>query len=283
MDVLFYEFFNVLLNDIINFVNGLLTDLTGYIMRIETLSVAVSNGALSESIINNVYLYISAVAVTLIILKFLWKGFQIYILWRDGDAESSPMDLVTGTVQAVVAGIAFPYLYNVLADATVYLASGILDGFGSASVITDFTSLLNAQSTSTITQIFLVIYFIVLLVFYIKLLARGFEMLVLRIGIPIACIGLVDSDKGIFKGYIQILFKSVCTTIIQVLLMSLSLRFLFYGSMSAYLASAALMMQAFSTPALLQQILAGQGRGGVGQKISSGVHMAVNIRRLMGK
>lgn len=283
MNDILYGFFNVFLNDLVNFVNGLLTDLTSYIMHIETLSIAISNGVLSKSIINNVYLYISGVAVTLVILKFLWKGFQIYILWRDGDAETSPLDLVIGSVQAVIAAIAFPYLYEILAKATIYLTNGILSSFGATTITNNFADLMTAAAGSSITAIFLVIYFIVFLVFYIKLLARGFEMLILRIGIPIACLGLVDSDKGVFKGYIQILFKSVVTTIIQMLLMSLSLRFIFFGSFMAYLSAAALMMQAFSTPALLQQILAGQGRGGIGQKVSSGVHMAVNLRKLVGK
>ena len=38
---------------------------------------------------------------------------------------------------------------------------------------------------------------------YFQFLTRGFEMLILRLGIPFASIGLLNANQGAFKGYIQ--------------------------------------------------------------------------------
>ncbi len=42
---------------------------------------------------------------------------------------------------------------------------------------------------------------------YFQFLTRGFEMLILRLGIPFACIGLLNANQGAFKGYIQKIYK----------------------------------------------------------------------------
>jgi len=271
------------LNELVSIAALELTKLTYYIMNIENLAVSVSNGILTEDNMDSAYQYVMAVAITLIILKFSWKGFEVYILWKDGDAESSPQDIIMGVAMGVVTMIIFPTLYTILGNTTVSVSEAVMSSFGASEYVSNWAEAIKTLVTSPILTILMIIYLIVFIIFYIKLLARGWELLILRLGIPIACIGLIDSDKGIFKGYIQILFKAVFTTIIQILLMNLSLRFMVTVSFDGFIAGASLLMEAFAAPALLQQILAGQGHGGLGQKISSGAMFASNIKRLIGK
>jgi hypothetical protein len=284
MNDLISNWLNSVLESICEFANGIMIDLVNYIFHIELLPVAILNGELTEDMMTRAYNYVMIATVTLVTLKFLWKGFEVYILWRDGDAEVNPKEMVTGTCQAIVTMIAFPTLYNYLANATVDFSGKIMNIFGQ-TVLTNISLAGDAAlGTAMVAELlFVLVYFVVFIVFYVKLLARGWELFVQRLGFPIACVGLIDSDKGVFKGYVQILFKAAFTTIVQVLLMSLSLRFVITMKPTGLVAGASLLMSAFSIPALLQQILASQGHGGVGQKISSTAMFASNVKRLIGK
>ncbi len=51
-------------------------------------------------------------------------------------------------------------------------------------------------------------------------------MLILRIGFPLACVGLMDADKGgVFKTYIQKLFQVSITIMVQITIAKLALSF----------------------------------------------------------
>ena len=56
---------------------------------------------------------------------------------------------------------------------------------------------------------------------YIQFLTRGLEILILRIGLPLACVGLMDNDNGIFRSYIQKFFQSTMAVLVQIVLAKL--------------------------------------------------------------
>ena len=58
--------------------------------------------------INQVFLTIYGFVFALMVLKFLWKGTNVYILWRDGDSEVSPFNMLVGMGNAAI-GIQIPY------------------------------------------------------------------------------------------------------------------------------------------------------------------------------
>lgn len=119
-----------------------------------------------------------------------------------------------------------------------------------------------------------------------KLLQRGIELLILRLGVPIACIGLLDSDYGLFQGYMQLIFRTLFASVLQICLFSISLKLVVDADLFSVLLSIAFLYTAYSGPSLLQQILIPGGRGGVSSAIhagSSGVHLAKSIRSLIGK
>lgn len=255
--------------------------------HVETLLGGTFADYLTTTSINGAYKILYTLASGLIVLKFLFKGFEIYILWRNGDADSSPQDMVVGSIQAIVVTLLFPTLYEIMSDITIQVTRGLMKAFGTGQdgqrwlpglLLTDMGNL------GTVELIFVLVFVILSMVMAVKLLGRGFELLVLRLGVPLASIGLVDSDGGAFKSYMQIFFKTMFTSIIQVVLLSLAFRVITGLTLVNLIAGIAIVSTAFSTPMLMQQILVPVGRGGgVTNKIYSGA-MAVNaVRSLIGK
>ena len=84
-------------------------------------------------------------------------------------------------------------------------------------------------------------------------------MMVMRIGIPIACTGLIDSDKGIFAPYLKKFFMNAATVLIQIALVKLSLTVMIMGN-PFY--SLAIVFVAMRTPKFLQEFMLTTGGAG---------------------
>lgn len=213
------------------------------------------------------YWYIYGVVASFVILKFLWKGFSIYILWRDGDADSSPQGMLTGAIQATVFIVAFPALYNIMVDVTLEIGNGILSilGIGLEATLGAIT----VASFGLFNILVFLIFLVVAFVLRVKLIGRGFELLIMRIGVPFACLGLLDSDYGVFKSYMQTFYRALFTTVIQVAMLDIS--FLLMEGENFVLGFASI-GTAFNAPLLMQQFLVAIGRGGGGltQKFYTG-------------
>lgn len=252
-----------LINSAVEDVSGILMSGFEGTLHAETL---VAGSPLTVEVVENIYQYIYSVAGALLVLKFLFKGFSIYILWRDGDADSSPQDMVIGAIQAVITVIAFPYLYDVMANVTSELTMGILSylrlespgtlgaGLGDAVI-----ALIPSLAVTLCETIVMIVYLVLTFVLYIKLLQRGFELLILRLGVPFACMGLIDSDYGAWKGYIQVLIKSLLTSVVQVVMLSLSMIMV---ATSHIIVGIAIIGTAFSAPVIMQQFMVPTARGG---------------------
>lgn len=281
--------FSALLSDLINsaftaFDEVMIWLLDG-MLHVEHLADSAVSSIITDGVITELYQFVYTLAWGLLILKFLFKGFEIYILWRDGDADASPQDMLIGSVEAVAVMLVFPFLYDVMAEVTVWFATGLMDRMG-LSTWASFP-LKNLEELTGLGIIFLLlmlVYLILLVVLIVKLIQRGFELLVMRLGVPISCLGLIDSDKGLFKGYIQTFYKAMFTSVIQIVLMSFSLRVIVTPSLLNLLCGIAVITTAFATPMMMQQLLVSVGHGGgMSQKIYS-VSMAANaIRGLAGK
>lgn len=325
---------------------------------------------LNAALIENVFRFIYGAAVVLVALKFIWKGFQVYVLWRDGDADVSPHSMLLGACLALVVSLAFPTIYNIGVSTVSYLGESIVnvldenwvdppmevtdsvaiwrefyapfDSNGDYSIdegeldhfkevypdgVIPYTALqaafpaiaerytaeewesiqisaitlstgsgqpfapsnyitytylaqelgegydVDPEATATETAdlptlILILIYLIAYLLLYLKLIGRGLEMLVLRLGFPIAAIGLVNSDGGIFHSYVQLILKQMATSVIQVALLYLSFRLAMRFTFANVFLAFAVLLVAFRTPTLLSQLLAPQRQGGgMGQKL----------------
>lgn len=343
-------------------------------LRIEQ-AVGTWGNPITAELIDRIYIFVYGTVLMLVSLKLIWKGINVYILWRDGDAEVSPHALLVGAAIAILASVAFPMLYNIGVSATAEIGNGIVaqingswggDSGGSfdaavaaenaekawylhfdefdknknrvidgneddedseynavwlafvaleqESEITDteqefsdivFFTINNNQPISPAgvkayfvdqannlfskerlkvfnlgTLIALLIYCIMYLIMYIKLVGRSIEMLFLRLGFPIAAIGYVNSDGGVMHSYVQLIFRQYVTSIMQVVAMYLSYYAL--AKMQIFL-GLAMAVAAFTSPVLLNQLLTPQKQGpGFGQRLNQGLHTVSLIRTLRG-
>ena len=283
MITMFNDVFVNLINEAFLLFDTMLFDLLSGMLFAEELVSIEGATFLSESAITAMFTFIYGFCCALVVLKFLSKGFKIYILWRDGDADSSPADMVVGIMQAAVVMVSFPLIYRYMVSITLFLAQNLLALMGTYEYVSAplFLDPMALAGQGILFLLFLLIYVIAIFILWLQLLGRGFELLILRLGIPFACLGLIDSDMGIFKGYIQIFFKAMLTSVVQILLLSLSLKIVTNLHNMNVMVGLVVLMAAFKTPNLLQQILVQNGGSGVMQKVQSGAMLASSIKGLM--
>lgn len=210
-----------------------------------------------------------AFGVSLIILKFLKKGFERYILWTEGDPDTEPILLLTGFFKSLAIAICFPTLYDWLTEIISDLSSQLITII-SEGMITDFSAVITGISSAGIfTGIVSLIFFICFFILYIQFLTRGLEILILRVGVPLACVGLMDDNNGIFRTYIQKFFQSTLAVLVQIVLAKLGVALML--NTHVFWGLAALLL-ALRTPKFLQEFIiisGGQGGGGVMNKVYS--------------
>lgn len=196
-------------------------------------------------------------------LKFLKKGFEQYILWTEGDADTEPLILLTGFFKALAIAVSFPTLYGWLAeiieDLTDQLIAVISNGME-----TDFTAVITGISSAGLfTAIISLIFFICFFLLYLQFLTRGLEIFILRVGLPLACVGLMDADKGVFRTYIQKFFQSTLAVLVQIVLAKMGVALMLNTHV---LWGIAALLLALRTPRFLQEfiIVSGGYGGGMG-------------------
>jgi len=199
--------------------------------------------------------------VSLLILKFLKKGFETYVLWTDGDADEEPLSLLTNFFKAMAVAICFPTIYGWLGQIVEELTDQLLAAIGAATAYDWAAWVSGISSLGLVTAIFGLVFIICYFLLYFQFLMRGLEIMILRVGVPIACAGLLDNDKGVFKAYSQKFIQSTLAVVIQISLAKLGVGLMlnmhvFWG--------VACMILAIKTPKFLGDFLISTGGGGGG-------------------
>lgn len=215
--------------------------------------------------------------ISLIILKFLKKAFDIYVLWTDGDPDADPFLLLTNFVRAVGTALIFQWLYQIFVDICRDITDQIMSAIsqGTSPTIEWVNAITNMGIVPAIAGlIFLICYLILLFSF----MARGIEMMVMKIGVPLACVGLLDNDKGVFRAYINQFVKAFITTIVQIMLVKIGLSLMLNATMLSsqnIMWGIACMMAAMSMPKILREFLVPTGGDGhFGNTVFQTVHIA---------
>jgi hypothetical protein len=199
--------------------------------------------------------------VSLIVLKFLKKGFDVYVGWSDGDPDLDPLALVINFLRAMAVALCFPILYDALISVTTQLIDQtivIIDQLTNQQSVIDM--IVNAISNNIFMALAGLILVIVYIILWLQFMMRGIEMMVMRVGMPIACTGLIDNDKGIFAPYMKKFFMNAATVLIQIALVKLSLTVMILGNCFYALA---IVFVAMRTPKFLQEFtLSASGAGG---------------------
>lgn len=207
---------------------------------------------------------ILSLAISLIVLKFLKKGFDMYIMWTDGESDTPPLTFIVYFIRAVVVAISFSILYDWLIDVASEIGNSMLNAINMADNISITTYIANIASSGLFTAIVSLIALILLFVLYIQFLMRSLEMFILKIGFPLACVGLVNADGGVFKSYSEKLFKSVLTVLVQILLCKIAIVLILNVKM---LFGISAIILAIKTPKFIQEFMLGGGTGGISNVI----------------
>ncbi len=219
MEAILTIFILAILNGVIVFLDEMITGIIPLTLYAEQYMTNVGG----TSLFKNMYDVFFEVGVSLIILKFVKKGFEIYVMWTSGDADDEPIVFLINFMRAIIVAITFPIIYEYIADITIDLADLLITEIGQSTNM-DWNMLFTTIGTMGIVPtilglIFVIMYFIL----YFQFLMRGLEMLLVRVALPIACVGLVDNDKGIFKSYSSQFIKLIVTVIVQIILMKLGI------------------------------------------------------------
>lgn len=233
---------------------------------------------------HQIYLFVQAFALSLVILKALKKGFMTYILWRDGDPDENPGKMVVNIGLAVALAVSFPTLYDWFASVVLWLAEQLSIASFDMLELDSWHDLVTAtQYDGGLYLIILIIYFIMLFVLYLSFLKRSAELMILRLGFPLATLGLLDSDNGVFSTTVKVFIQVSLTTIVQLFFMMLSMMIFLKSKlalMNPFLCIACC-LAAFATPKMLQNILLPTGGSGVGSKVntaSQAIHIVKGLK-----
>ncbi|WP_079493251.1 conjugal transfer protein TrbL family protein [Maledivibacter halophilus] len=277
MEVLLVLLIVAILNGCLTYANSVLEGLSPIALYAETYmgTLLKTNG------FTKVFDIFFSFGISLIVLKFLKKGFDIYILWTDGDAEIDPLILLTGFFKALAIAVSFPTLYGWMATIIEDMTNKILTAIG-LGMNEDFTSIISGISTAGLfTAIVSLIFFICFFLLYIQFLIRGMEIFILRVGLPLACSGLIDSDGGVFRTYIQKFFQSTLAVLIQIVLAKLGVGLML--NLHVFWGIAALML-AIKTPRFLQEfIIVSGGTGNPMGTAYSGIRLVQIAKRAFKK
>lgn len=259
MEVILVLLIVAVLNGVVAFIDSMLAGLIPMTLHADQYMTAAGGG----SMVDVLFQILLGFGVSLIILKFLKKGFECYVMWTDGDPDSEPTQLIIRFVQAVAVAVCFPVMYGWLADITEDLTNQLITAIG-ASTNYDWQAWVNGLSSAgLVTAIFGLIFVICYFILYFQFLMRGVEIMILRIGLPLACTGLLDNDKGVFKTYLTKFFQSTVAVMVQISLCKLGVGMMMNVgiNLNVFWGIACLVL-AIKTPRFLSEFMVPTGGGG---------------------
>lgn len=199
--------------------------------------------------------------IALLIFKFLKKIFDTYILGSDGDSTVSIENTLIGFCKGLIIIFTFTWIYEVFVNISVDFINQMLDAVGLVTV----TSLMEIfehffLGGGIFMMLGLLVFFICYLLLIFQFIKRGLEMLILRLGIPLACVGLIDSDNGVFAPYVKLFIQNSVTIIIQLAMIKLGFGVTANGNIFFGIGA---MIMGIKTPQFLQQFMLGVGGSGI--------------------
>lgn len=201
-----------LIDGAVLFIDSAANDLWNMVFNIKT---AMPIAAFSN-IISSMQAAFYAAAVSLMIIKFLKKLFDIYVLSSEGDSSVNPLQLVVNFVKAMVVSLCFPYLWTIFVKVGKDLLDKSLAAMGGTGSLAESWLVKNLETLGIVPVIFSMVFIVMFLILYFKFMKRGLELAFMIVGMPLACIGLLDNDKGMFPAYLNQFKKIIVTTLFQI-------------------------------------------------------------------
>lgn len=269
----------LLINDFISgiidyFNKGFLTDLADLAFHAEQhMNKMGING------LQNIFNIFINFGVSLIILKFLKKGFDIYVLWSDGDADLEPMTLLINFLKAMTIALTFSVIYGWIVSIMEDLITRVLDAAG-LNISADISLLEILFSNKTLFEVSAyLVFFIFLVILYVQFIKQGLSILIIRVGLPLACVGIMDANGGVFNSYIQKLLQLTLSVLVQVVLMKIGFSLVLAGHLIWGIAA---QYFAIKIPNFLQDLLIFSGGSGVMNKVHSSARFVQAVKSIVG-
>ena len=222
---------------------------------------------------NKIYETIFSFAIYILIIVFISKAIKIYFMMREGDAEENPIQLMIGMIKAVIIMICFKEIYNIFVGIVQEFLNGILSNMTVQG--TNLAEILTGNMGGGIfTAVACLVLLIVWLILICQFIMKGIEILVMRLGIPFASIGLLNSDNGVFTEYVRDFLLTAFTLVVQLGLLKLSILALVNGHLIYGIAIA---IVSVNTPMMLGKFMIRPN----GSLINSMGNTARSIRALM--
>lgn len=226
---------------------------------------------------------ILTISLSLITMKFLHKLFATYVGGYEGDSTAAPTQLVLNYVRALAVAAAGAMLFGIFTDVMMEIAAELLRAVSGGITVSDLLSIMIdgfVGSLNLLQGLMRFIYFVCFLVLLIKFYIMGAEMFVLRMFFPFACVGLVDSDKGIFVPVLKQMLNVGITAVVQMILLRMSM---VIAGNEKYLPALAFIMLAMKTPQTMQFIMFTGGGGLIGRGVSMAYHVKSLVRSVSAK
>jgi len=205
--------------------NSIFNSMLNLVFFIERELMYIPQGAIlaqAKVDFNAIYQVVFNFATYLLVIVFIAKAIKTYFMMREGDNEQNPVQLVIGMLKAVIIMICFKEIYTI----GVGIVEEFLNSILSVMPLKN-TNLAEALSNNIQGGIFTAVACLVLLICWLLLICqfimKGIELLVMRIGIPFASIGLLNSDGGVFPDYIRSFLMTAFTIVIQLALLNVSI------------------------------------------------------------
>lgn len=280
MEAILLALLVAVLNGCIAFIDQMLNDLVPMTLYADRYMLT---GA-GSSMVDVLFDIILGFGISMIVLKFLKKGFECYIMWTDGDPDMEPVGLVLRFVEAIVVAVTFPVMYGWLAGIAEDLITQLLVAIGASTNYDWQTWVTGMSSLGLVTAIFGLIFIVCYFMLYFQFLMRGLEIMILRIGVPMACVGLLDNDKGVFRNYLMKFFQSTLSVVIQISLCKLGVGMMMNVgiNMNIFWGLACLTL-AIKTPSFLRDFLLvnNSGGGSVINNVYHSVRLAGMVQKVL--
>jgi hypothetical protein len=271
------------INQALKFLGSLYTNLIPLCLYAENYMQGVFGG---DGYINLTKVFVG-IAVMLIIIKFLKKGLDVYVLYQDGDPDMDPLHLLSSFFKAIAMAFCFPVIYDLMAEMTKGLIDAIMTNTNLGATNVDVSNALNVAVQATgglILGIILIIIFVVMMIgLYLQLLMRGVEVLILKLSFPLACVGIIDADNGIYGSFLKKFIQTMFSIVAQISLAFISIALMMGGDP---IWSIAVCMLALKTPQFLSEFMVGGLGGGVSKAMgmtNSGLRLGQSFRSFIGR
>lgn len=245
------------------------------ILNADVTGVQISLNALKSVILS--------FAVALIILKFLKKGFDLYVLWTEGESELPIGTYIMYFARAIIVALSFDFLFDLLIEVAIQFGTELLNSLALDNMLPNWGYIVEFATTSLFSAFTGLVATVLFIILYIQFLVRGIEILLLRLGFPLASIGLLEANSGVFQSYSQKMYKSVLTVIVQIILCKLGLALIFT---SHWFYAIATIVMAIKTPSFLQEFMLTGGSGGISAIImnaSKSIELSRQIKNIYSK